>query len=420
MLQYIRNLKKPEGFNLKYTYYRQPEYFGDFHCIGNACQDNCCWGWRIDWKNEEIDKLKTAPGCSEELRELIEGSFTPIEDKEGMCNIKFDEQKKCPLLSEEGLCRIQKELGVEYMSYTCMVYPRKYYAAEPVVYRTCVSSCREVMRHLVNDERSMDLINVQPRQSETLNVKEDSKSNLAEHPEFKYRGELFEFFYGLIADKKHDIETDIILGALAAQTLTKLVESGKADEIPEALKSLKAQTHNGAQLKTIENIKPNYHLRFGFIGKVLRETVNYSFINTLNDQSGTPNIIYYNTASQRLNEIFKDRPFYLRNIALNLLFEFTVPFNFKDKTIFENYSLFALVFACIKLNMIALAINNKGGVDLNLYGKKIHYNGEDKFVGLTSMICRSLCQNTDRQKFLLKLLEDYKFTSPAYLALLVK
>ncbi len=406
---------------MKCEYYRQPRYFGDFHCIGNACKDNCCWGWQILWEKEEIDKLGTSENCSPEMKKLIEETFVPCENEnmKGMYQIKFDEQEKCPFLAEDGLCRIQRELGAQYMSKTCMIYPRKYFFTGSVIYRMCSLSCREIMRHLISDERSMDLINVQPRHSDTIKVVIDSQKELAEHPELRYRGELFEFFYELISDKRHEVETNIILGALAAQSLTKLVDMGDADKIPEALRSLKAQTHNGAQLKTLENIKPNYHLRFGFIGKVLRELVSFSIIGVLNDPSGTPNIIYYNTASERLNEIFKERPFYLRNIALNLLLDFAVPFNLKDRTIFENYSLFAVTFACIKLNMIALALNGKGGVDVNLYNNNFRYDGEDKFYGLTSIICRSLCHNQYRQRALLKLIENYKFTSPAYLALLV-
>ncbi len=402
-------------------YYRQPRYFGDFHCIGTACQDNCCYGWRIDWRKEEVDKLKNAENCSTELRELIEKSFVPNETLEEMYQISFNEQKRCPLLTEDGLCRIQRELGVEYMSRTCMVYPRKYIFADTVIYRTCYSSCRVVMNYLINDEKSMDLVNIAIKQAKTLyNALKDSPEDLAAHPEFKYRGELFEFFYELIADKKHDVETNIILGALAAQALTKLVAAGDVDAIPEALKSLKSQMHNGAQLKSIENIRPNYHLRFGFIGKILNEIVGFSTVSLLNDKSGTPSVMYYNTARDNLNEIFKDRPFFLRNIALNLLFEFIVPFNFKDKTIFENYSLFAVAYACVRLNTISLAYLGNGNVKLDIFGKNIQYDGMDKFVGLNAMICRSLCQNVENQNVILDFLAEHKFTSPAYLALLVK
>ncbi len=402
-------------------YYRQPRYFGDFHCIGNACQDNCCYGWNILWKKKEVDKLKTAENCSVELRALIENAFVPNEIVEGDYQIKFNEQKRCPLLTEDGWCRIQRELGIEYMSDTCMVYPRKYFFTNDAVYCICCSSCREVMRHLINDERSMDLINIPVKKSVILsNMLADKPTDLAVHPELKYRGELFEFFYELISDKKHGVETNIILGALAAQALTKLVDTGDADSIPEVLKSLRAQTHNGTQLKSIENIRPNYHLRFGFIEKILNEIVGYSTVGTLNDQNGTPSVMLYNTANKNLNEILKEHPFSLRNIALNLLFELFVPLRFKDKTIFENYSLFAVAYACIKLNMIALASNGKGNVNVKLSGKEIHYEGEDKFVGLNAVICRGLCQNEKKQESILKLLVEYKFTSPAYLALLVK
>ncbi len=402
-------------------YYRQPRYYADYHCIGNACPDNCCYGWRIDWKKEEVDKLKSAENCSPELRELIEKTFVPNEALEGKYRIAFNQQKRCPLLTEDGLCRIQRELGVEYMSTTCMVYPRRYVVINDSVYCFCHSSCREVMRYLINDEKSMDLINTPIKQSKILhNVVTDSQEELTAHPELKYHGEVFELFYELIADKKHDVETNIILGALAAQALTKLVAAGDVDAIPEALKSLKSQMHNGAQLKSIENIRPNYHLRFGFIGKILKEIVGYSTVGFLNDPSGNPNVMYYNTANQYLNEIFKNRPFFLRNIALNLLFELFVPFKFKEKTIFENYSLFAVTYACIKLNMISLASMGRGKVNLGLLGKEIHYDGEDKFYGMSAIISRYICQNDRNQKAILNLLAEHKFTSPAYLALLVK
>lgn len=407
---------------MTYNYYRQPRYFGDFHCIGSACQDNCCWGWNIEWSQKEIDKLKSAENCSPELRELIEKSFfTNNNTPEGMCLIAFGENKRCPFLTEDSLCRIQKELGAEYMSNTCMVYPRKMFGEKQTIHRNCYTSCREVIRRLINDEKAMDLVNVPIKKGETLNdFPVDSAKKLAKHPELKYRGELLEFFYEIIADKRHDVETNIILGALAAQALTKLVNGGEADKIPETIKSLKSQMHNGAQLKAIENIKPNYHLRFGFIGKALREVVGYTMINSLNDDSDTPNIDYYNLASSRLNETFKDRPFYLRNIALNILLEICVPLRYNDKTIFENYSLFAVVFACIKLNMISLALTGNDKINLNVSGNKFHYDGEDKFVGLTAMISRSLCQSKNNQIALIDLLKEHKFTTPAYIALLVK
>ena len=39
-------------------YCRQPKYYGEFKCIGPECTANCCYGWRINWKKGEIDKVK--------------------------------------------------------------------------------------------------------------------------------------------------------------------------------------------------------------------------------------------------------------------------------------------------------------------------------------------------------------------------
>lgn len=402
------------------TYYRQPRYFGDFHCVGDACPDNCCYDWQIIWNNKEVNKLRTAQDCSPELKELIEKSFTTKNAPEGSYLISFDENKRCPFQTEDNLCRIQRELGVEYMSQTCMVYPRVNFLTEDILYRACHSSCREIMRRLINDETSMDLVNVPPKMGETINTSLFLPEELIAYPELKYWGELFEFFYELIADKRHSVETNIIIGALAAQALTKLIDRADEDKIPEAISQLRSQAHNAAQLKAIENIKPNYHLRFGFIGDLLREIVGTSVVDMLNDSTGTPNIDRYNAASAQLDLIFKDRPFFLRNIALNLLLETNVPFKFKEHTVLENYSLFAAAYACVKLNMIALAIIGKSEFDLNLYGREIHYDGENKFYGLTSMICRGLFHNPQKQESIINRLANNGFTTPAYIALLVK
>lgn len=183
-------------------YYRQPRYFSGFHCIGGDCPDNCCYGWRIDFEKEEVDKLKSAENASPELKELIEKTFVPNMDLKGKYMVQFDERSKCPLVTDDGFCRIQRELGVEYMSHTCMVYPRHYIVTDNSCYRYCNMSCREVMRSLLNDEKSMDLVNVLIKgKFQIKGVLKNTSESLEKHPELKYREELLEFFYEVISEK---------------------------------------------------------------------------------------------------------------------------------------------------------------------------------------------------------------------------
>lgn len=403
-------------------YCRQPRYFSDFHCIGGNCKDSCCIGWRITWGEDEINKVKNAPNCSQELKDLCERAFEPdySDNNTKGYRVVLGNDSRCPFLTEDNLCKIQKELGAEYLSGTCMHYPRRHMLSKPTLYSFCNMSCPEVIKKIITDDKALDLINL-PIKKE-LNVPSavaNTDKLLAKHPELKYRGELFEFFFELLSDKKHDIETNIILGALAAQALTKLVRGGEVDRIPEALKAFKSQMHNGAHLKSVEKITPNYHLCFGFVGKLLKEVIGYSFVNTLSDETGTLNIDHYNIAKIRFQKRFKDRPFFLRNIALNLLLEYTIPFKLTEKTILENYGLFVAAFACIKLNLFAIELASDK-ITIEFMNQSHTFEGEERQIGLTSIICRGICQSDEKLKMVFDFLNQYNFTSPAYLALLVK
>lgn len=411
------------------SYFRQPRYFTEFQCMGGTCPNSCCIGWRIDWTKEEIDKVKDDPRCSPELKELCEKSFVYNEQAKKYI-VVLDKRQRCPFLTEDNFCKIQRELGAEYLSDTCSTYPRHHIIADACAYRYCDNSCAVVMNKLLNNEKSMDLINTPVKQS--VQIKGAAKNNdelLEKHPEVKYRGELLEFFYDIISDKKLSVEDNIILGALAAQSLTKLVERKDYDHIPEALKTLRAQTHSGADLKNIANIKPNYNIKLGILGELLGTVFEIATMRGLVDKEGRYNIDLYVLGEQRLAETFKDRPFYLRNIALNLIFEFVLPFKFTDMTIFENYTIFAAAFALFKLNTIAtaeLTRRAENNHSVQVTGSTINVNIQTRYDtehyvnSSAAIISRYLCHNEDKAKMLLEFLKSKNMTSAAYLALLVK
>lgn len=412
-------------------YYRQPRYFGNFKCVGGTCTGSCCIGWDIEWSKEETDKIVNAPECSEELKEIVSRSFTKRNGSEKYL-IALDAERRCPFLTEDNFCRIQRELGAEYLSHTCTIYPRHYIIADETVYRYCNMSCPEIMDKLLNNDKSVDLVNVPIKNAVTVKgAVMNNEKTLAEHPELKYRGELLEFFYETIADKKRDVETSIILGALAAQTLSKLVAAKNHDAIPEAIKQIKQQLHNGAQIKSVENIKPNYYVKLGAAGEILQKLSSVNIMSALTDNEGKPNIDLYTRGEKRLEETFRERPFYLRNIALNLLLELTLPFKFTDKTIFENYTIFAAAFALFKLNIIATAeltelaernslskVKVTGG-NLNIK-VKIVFDTEKYVNSSAALISRNLCHNDKNAMELLNELQSRNISTPAYIALLIR
>lgn len=396
-------------------YYRQPRYFDNFKCTGGTCTNSCCVGWRIDWTNNEIDKVKNAPNISPELNALVESSFSAYGDG-GVSSMNLHENGRCPFLTEDNFCAIQRELGAEYLSNTCKVYPRLFINADEVVYRFCHMSCPVVMDRMLNDEKSMDLVNREIRENfSQLCVTMNTPESLAQHPEFKYRGELLEFFYEIIADKKRGVETSIILGALAAQQLSKVVESKDYDKIPEAIAKIKPQLRNGAQLRSIENIKPNYHIKLGIAGRFLDQlSPLLKIMIALADNTGHLNIDLYDRGERVLLDEYKDRPFFLRNIALNLLLELALPFKFTEHTILENYAVFAVSFALTKLNAIASVelterADSGSCSDVN-----------DILLKSAAFVSRALCHSDEKSKALIDVLNRTNMLTPAYLALFVK
>lgn len=401
-------------------YYRQPRYYDDFRCIGGSCINICCFGWNIVWTKEEIEKVKNAEGILPELKELVEKSFVTNSKLDGKYVISLGEEKRCPFQTAERLCKIQKELGAEYLSFTCASYPRHTIQIDKIIYRNCSSSCPEVLKTLLNNEHSTNLINVQKNDNLKYVSVPFNSEKIKIRPELQYNRELLDFYYELISDKKIPVETAIILGALAAQKLTELAEKKQQDRIPEALKAFRKQFHNPDQLKSIENIKPNYYLKLGFMAELMEKVVRGGMTPILHDQTGTLNIDIYNKGEEGLREALKGREFFLRNLALNLLFEFNVPFIFEDSSMFENYSVFATAFGMLKLNLIATCVTEEHSISYTVDGQKFVYNGDDKLIGITSLICRRICQDNDKAKTIIELLNSYKFTTPAYLALLVK
>lgn len=427
-------------------YFKQPRYYSEFSCIGSDCSANCCYGWRIDWTRDEIDKVINAPNCSQELKEIMEKGFAKIEkdaqskpdenESIGLDNEKesdqkgkdkyiviFDKNGKCPCVTEDGLCRIQRELGAEYLSKTCTIYPRYDAFINPpnTLYRGMYLSCQEVVRKLINDEKAAELVNIPIKSEYIINYKfAVTDKDIEEHPELKYRIQIVEFYYELIGDKKCSLETNLILGALAAEKLTELVEKKDYDRIPEALKVFRKQVHNAAALKSIDNIKPNYNISIGVVDRIIENSLGLKVAEILKNKDGVLDIDRYVLGKLLLKELMKDKSFWLRNIALTLILELFVPFRMKDRTIFENYRFYVASVACIKLNAIAAAISPKK-FNINFLGQTFHFENIDNIIcGLTGIMSRRIFQSSVTYDRAAKIMDEFGMNSPAYLALLLK
>ena len=93
-------------------------WFNEFECLCGSCAQTCCKGWLIPLEEEDITRLKKERGM------LGLKLFCATA---GWTRDKFNaDSGTCPFLGEDGLCRMQKERGHDFLPETCRDYPRFY------------------------------------------------------------------------------------------------------------------------------------------------------------------------------------------------------------------------------------------------------------------------------------------------------
>ena len=96
----------------------KPPYFNDFRCIADKCPDSCCKEWDV-----QVDEATATfyQGLSGDLGERLRQVLTVDADGDTVMTI---ENRRCPMWRQDGLCRIQAELGHDALCKTCREFPR--------------------------------------------------------------------------------------------------------------------------------------------------------------------------------------------------------------------------------------------------------------------------------------------------------
>ena len=117
----------------------KPNYFDDFRCIGGNCPDSCCKEWGVQVDEISAAYYRSLPGdLGDKLRSVL-----VEEDGETVMTI---ENGRCPMWRDDGLCRIQVELGEAALCKVCTEFPRLTHDYGDFMERTLELSCPEAAR----------------------------------------------------------------------------------------------------------------------------------------------------------------------------------------------------------------------------------------------------------------------------------
>jgi len=138
----------------------KPDYFDSFRCIAGSCPDSCCKEWAVQVDEASAAYYRSLSGpLGDRLREVL-----CDEDGETVMTIA---DGRCPMWRDDGLCRIQAELGEDALCKTCREFPRLTHDYGDFVELGLELSCPEAAKFILNAPFAFPLVLETPEMSET-------------------------------------------------------------------------------------------------------------------------------------------------------------------------------------------------------------------------------------------------------------
>lgn len=138
----------------------EPEFYGDFHCIGGQCSFTCCKEWKIAvdhetkkrWRKMDVPETVLESGRVPEHACLSTSNKAQLSrfvvKKDGGEIIELLPNMRCPFLEDSELCRLVLDYGEDCLAETCHVFPRETHEFTDRTERTLVSCCPEIVDRL--------------------------------------------------------------------------------------------------------------------------------------------------------------------------------------------------------------------------------------------------------------------------------
>ena len=117
------------------------DYYDTFTCIADKCWFTCCQEWKIAVDDDTYTKWNHLSLTKQNNNYLDQY----IEQKDGTRVIALNEQKQCPFLNEQKLCKLVLNFGDEVLSETCAIFPRQIHEFADRKEYSLVSCCPEVV-----------------------------------------------------------------------------------------------------------------------------------------------------------------------------------------------------------------------------------------------------------------------------------
>ncbi|WP_322785835.1 flagellin lysine-N-methylase [Kyrpidia tusciae] len=402
-----------------------PQYLRTFSCIGPNCEDTCCKGWTVSIDETTFIKYKRVRDPV--LTRLFEKHIQRVRSNRSPDNfgkIKMDREGLCPFLSEDKWCKVQLQLGEDFLSDTCATYPRAIHKVNGVLERSATLSCPEVAR--------LALLRPEPMEFDLLEEPEDTRqaarlvlnaadpSNAAKPA--KYFWELRVFTIQVLQNRTYALADRLLWLGLFYRKADELARTGQADGIPALIGSYLHWMEQGDLHEHLNAIPAQSPIQM----KLLKELVDIRFSLGISSQRYLQCLaeclhgLQY-TAEEPVENIaaryekayahfyapfMEEHGYILENYLVNFVFKNLFPCSGRP-SLFDDYVLMVLHYALIKMHLIGMAAFHQGLTP-------------DLTVRLIQSFSRTVEHNQIYLRRIEGLLKDNGYATLPYMAILIR
>lgn len=399
-----------------------PSYLKEFHCIGTRCEDTCCQKWNIDVDKKTYLKYRNIKDkkLSESINKYVKRNrINP--DFEKYARIKLDEVGECPFLSNESLCGVQLNHGIEYLSGLCISYPRGCNIVDNVIERTLFMSCPEAARIVLLNSKMIEFDEMEDTINSINIVNVDIDTKIKDNNIIvNYFWQLRIFTIEVIQNRMYSVEERLlILGMFYSKLQEKLNNNS---DISNLIDSFKPMIADGIFRSMLKKIPENFALQMELIKEFADERLGlgisseaYSecleeFLKGLvitQDAKIEDIALTYEAAYKEYYEPFMaNHEYILENYLVNYVFLRLFPLGMFNE-VFDNYVMMILHYSMIKMFLIGMSA----------YHKKLD---EDMIIKLIYSFSRTIEHNEKILRHGFELLKNNGYNTLPYMCILIK
>lgn len=229
--------------------YTIPDYYHQFQCVADRCEDTCCAGWQIVVDQKTLEKYRRVRGP---FRKKMRSS---VDWKEG--TFRQSEGKRCAFLKEDNLCEMYTELGKDSLCRTCRRYPRHVEEFENVREITLSVSCPEVAKILLAKKEPVKF----------LSYEKGGEEEYEEFDPFLY-SELLDgrdLMIRILQDRKKPLDLRVALILAIAHDMQVRIKRGEIFSCQEVLERYQTNAAEAFVQKKVFEARDNEEQQYRYV-----------------------------------------------------------------------------------------------------------------------------------------------------------